>query len=77
MHCQASTSQVPWCSAVDQLKATGALDKVTTLVLTHFSPKRLPSLQALLSARSQGTGQIEVFLSNPAGQLLRSKLGAP
>ena len=51
------------------------LDSISVLVLTHLTPKRLASLQALLQARGQGAPQLEVYLSNPALQLLRSKLG--
>ena len=64
-------------AAVDQLRSSGSLDRIGTLVLTHLGPKRLVTLQALLSARSAGAGQVQVYLSNPAFQLVRSKLGAP
>lgn len=61
--------------AVERLQSIVSLDSISTLVLTHLTPKRLPTLQALLQAR--GTSQpLEVYLSNPAHQLLRSKLGA-
>ena len=62
---------------MDQLKTSGMVDSISTLVLTHLGPKRLVSLQALLSARSAGAGEIQVYLSNPALQLLQSKLGVP
>ena len=61
--------------AVERLQSVVSLDSISTLVLTHLTPKRLASLQAFLQAR--GTTQpLEVYLSNPAHQLLRSKLGA-
>ena len=61
------------CS-VERLQSVVPLDSVSVLVLTHLTPKRLPSLQALLQARGSAQ-QLEVHLSNPALQLLRSKLG--
>ena len=60
--------------------AVPALDKAISLkalkgiIITHLTPKRLPSLRALLKKR-KGLVPLDVHLSNPALQLLRSSLG--
>ena len=64
--------------AVARLEQTVALQSVTALVLTHLTPKRMPSLKALLQLLSGrgGAPRLDIHLSNPALQLLRSSLGA-
>ena len=57
-----------------------ALRDVRTVVLTHLTPKRMASLKALLERRGRalfGAGPLDIHLSNPALQLLRSSLGVP
>ena len=63
--------------AVACLERTAALQNVRALVLTHLTPKRMPSLKALLQLLGgRGGARLDVHLSNPALQLLRSSLGA-
>ena len=54
------------------------LQRVSAVVLTHLTPKRMPSLRALLQrlGGQQRTQPLDIHLSNPALQLLRSSLGA-
>ena len=67
---------LPTMHAVAQLQTAVALKDVGGLVLTHLTPKRMPSLRALLQRLSQArAGSLDVHLSNPALQLLRSSLG--
>jgi flavorubredoxin len=71
---------------VHNVPAVAALGQVvpprqlTHIVLTHLAPNRVPVLEALLAATAQGrapgSAQLEVHLTNPAMQLLQSKLGA-
>ena len=59
-----------------ELQTAVDLKDVGALVLTHLTPKRMPSLRALLQRLSQDrTRPLDVYLSNPALQLLRSSLG--
>ena len=65
--------------AVRALEAVVALRDVRTVVLTHLTPKRMASVKALLERRARalfGAGPLDIHLSNPALQLLRSSLGA-
>jgi len=64
---------------VRALESVVALKDVRTVVLTHLTPKRMASVKALLAHRARaasGAGPLDVHLSNPALQLLRSSLGA-
>ena len=61
-------------SAVDALKERVDLKSIGNLVITHLTPKRLPSLKAFLQERA-GQGSLSIHLSNPALQLLRSTFG--
>ena len=60
--------------AVDALKERVELKSISNLVITHLTPKRMPSLKAFLQERA-GQGNLSIHLSNPALQLLRSTLG--
>jgi hypothetical protein len=65
--------------AVRALESVVALKDMRTVVLTHLTPKRMASVKALLARRARaasGAGPLDVHLSNPALQLLRSSLGA-
>ncbi len=65
--------------AVRALESVLALKDLRTVVLTHLTPKRMASIKALLECRSRalsGAGPLDIHLSNPALQLLRSSLGA-
>ncbi len=61
-------------AAVDALKERVDLKSISSLVITHLTPKRMPSLKAFLQERA-GQGNLSIHLSNPALQLLRSTLG--
>ena len=61
-------------AAVDALKERVDLKSISNLVITHLTPKRMPSLKAFLQKRA-GQGNLSIHLSNPALQLLRSTLG--
>ncbi len=63
--------------AVATLEQTIPLQSLRRIVLTHLTPKRLPSLRALLERKKAAGGALDVHLSNPALQLLRSSLGEP
>jgi hypothetical protein len=52
------------------------LKSISNLIITHLTPKRMPSLRAFLEERAS-LGQLSIHLSNPALQLLRSTLGEP
>ncbi len=60
--------------AVNALKERVELKSISKLVITHLTPKRMPSLKAFLQERA-GQGNLRIHLSNPALQLLRSTLG--
>ncbi|CAL8463910.1 g3445 [Coccomyxa elongata] len=60
---------------VATLEQTIPLQSLRRIVLTHLTPKRLPSLRALLERKKAAGGALDVHLSNPALQLLRSSLG--
>ena len=60
--------------AVGALKERVELKSISKLVITHLTPKRMPSLKAFLQERA-GQGSFCIHLSNPALQLLRSTLG--
>lgn len=62
--------------AVAALETAGPVGTFHALVITHLTPRRIPSLRALLEARAEaGAKPLEVYLSNPALQALRSSLG--
>lgn len=63
---------------VAQLQACGAVSSLKSLVLGHLTPKRMPSLKAVLKVLADrgGDSSLDVYLSNPALQLLRSSFGA-
>ncbi len=63
--------------AVATLEQTIPLQSLRRIVLTHLTPKRLPSLRMLLERKKEAGGPLDVHLSNPALQLLRSSLGRP
>ncbi len=50
------------------------LRSISNLIITHLTPKRMPSLKAFVRERAS-LGQLSIHLSNPALQLLRSTLG--
>ncbi len=54
------------------------LEELTHMVVTHLSPKRIASLKEVLAQRAQRrpAARLELILSNPALQLLRTTLGA-
>ena len=62
-------------NAVATLEQTIPLQSLRRIVVTHLTPKRLPSLRALLQWKQAAGGALDVHLSNPALQLLRSSLG--
>lgn len=62
---------------VDSLKQIGPLDRLGTLIITHLTPKRLDSLRSVLSTLLDAGAPVEVWLSNPAMQLLQATAGAP
>ena len=53
------------------------LEKLTHMVVTHLSPKRIASLKEVLAQRAKRrpAAPLELILSNPALQLLRTTLG--
>ena len=53
------------------------LEKLTHMVVTHLSPKRIGSLREVLALRAkrQPAARLELIMSNPALQLLRTTLG--
>ena len=59
---------------MDALKERVDLTSINNLVITHLTPKRMPSLKAFLQERV-GQGGLRLHLSNPALQLLRSTFG--
>ena len=61
--------------AVATLEQTIPLQSLRRIVVTHLTPKRLPSLRALLERKQAAGGPLDIHLSNPALQLLRSSLG--
>lgn len=63
--------------AVATLEQTIPLQSLRRIVVTHLTPKRLPSLRALLLQKQAAGGPLDIHLSNPALQLLRSSLGDP
>jgi len=62
---------------VPTLESVVPLEKLTHMVVTHLSPKRIPSLRGVLALRAkrQPTARLEVIMSNPALQLFRTTLG--
>lgn len=66
------------CAAVKALERESPLRDLRYIVLTHLTPKRISSIKEVLQRRQTalfGAGPLEIFLSNPALQLLRSALG--
>ncbi|KAK9827610.1 hypothetical protein WJX81_005946 [Elliptochloris bilobata] len=64
---------------VRTLESVVALKDLRTVVITHLTPKRMASFKALLERRARtlfGAGPLDIHLSNPALQLLRSSLGS-
>ena len=59
------------------LESVVRLEELTHMVVTHLSPKRMGSLRAVLAQRAKRrpAARLEVILSNPALQLLRTTLG--
>lgn len=53
----------------------GNLDQCSTLIITHLTPKRLESLKAVLAVLLHAGAPVELYLSNPAMQLLQSSFG--
>jgi len=53
------------------------LEKLTYMVVTHLSPKRIPSLREVLALRAKRkpAARLEVIMSNPALQVFRTTLG--
>ena len=50
------------------------LSSISALVITHLTPRRIASLKEVLKRRAGASPQLEVYLSNPALQALRSNL---
>ena len=50
------------------------LSSISALVITHLTPRRIASLKEVLKQRAGASPQLEVYLSNPALQALRSNL---
>ena len=63
--------------AVEALQSSGFLDRISHIILTHLTPERMKSIRAVLEKRRAhaDTAYLEIHLSNPALQLLRSSLG--
>ena len=51
-----------------------SLSSISALVITHLTPRRIASLKEVLRRRAGASPQLEVYLSNPAVQALRSNL---
>jgi hypothetical protein len=69
-------THVPAAAAVDALKQTGALSKISVVVITELETKAVGTLQQVLQACVDArTRPLEVVLSNPALQVLQSTLG--
>lgn len=54
------------------------IGELTHIIVTHLSPKRIGSLRKLLELRRDrpDAAPLELLLSNPALQLVRSTFGA-
>lgn len=63
--------------AVAALERFVSLQDIQHLVITQLTPKNVPSIKALLKARntSDGSSQLQITLSNPAKQILKSTMG--
>ena len=66
-------------AAVPTLEGVVRLEQLTHMVVTHLSPKRIASLKEVLAQRAKRrpASRLELILSNPALQLLRTMLGMP
>ena len=62
------------CSAVEALERFISLSEISHLVLSHFSPKEVPSVKAFLQKR-KGGAELQISLSNPAMQVLKQNMG--
>ena len=74
---QVSDLCCPAALPVPTLESVVRLEKLTHMVVTHLSPKRIGSLREVLALRAkrQPAAQLELIMSNPALQLLRTSLG--
>lgn len=66
----------PVACAVQALERFISLSDIKYLVISHLSPKRVPSFKAFLQKRKGGS-ELQVALSNPAMQVLKSNMGEP
>ena len=73
----ALTSCMPMLGAVPTLEGVVRLEQLTHMIVTHLSPKRIALLKEVLAQRAkrQPSARLELILSNPALQLLRTTLG--
>ena len=64
-------------AAVPTLESVVRLENLTHMVVTHLSPKRIGSLREVLALRAkrQPAARLQLIMSNPALQLLRTSLG--
>ena len=64
--------------AVPALEGVVPIGALTHIIVTHLSPKRIGSLRKLLELRRDRPDAVplELLLSNPALQLVRSTFGA-
>lgn len=63
------------CCAVDALTQKVPVEKISALVITHLTPRRVDSLKRILRLRAEHSPKLEVYLSNPGLQALSSILG--
>lgn len=82
LHCTQLSLPNTWNSvlngcAVAALERFVSLQDIQHLVITQLTPKNVPSIKALLKARntSDGSSQLQITLSNPAKQILKSTMG--
>lgn len=60
---------------MDALGQVGPLDRLSTVILTHLTPKRIDSLKSVVSTLLDAGAPVEVWLSNPGLQLLQATAG--
>ena len=66
-------------SAVAELERFISLKDIDHLVVTQLAPKNVASIKAFLQRRntSDSASQLQITLSNPARQVLKSTMGTP
>jgi len=72
-------SKIVLSIAVETLQGAVPIASIMSLVITHLTPRRIDSLKAFLNLRvvPPDMPKLEVHLSNPALQSLRSILSTP